>query len=58
MAENIVFSCALLILKEIDSESDSSSDEEWELLRKTETQLTFSNKRCRTCYWTLYGWRI
>lgn len=34
MAENILFSSAMLILKESDSESDSSSDTEWELLKE------------------------
>ncbi|XP_071634693.1 putative nuclease HARBI1 [Temnothorax longispinosus] len=34
MAENIIFSSALLILNESDSESDTSSDEEWELLKE------------------------
>ncbi|XP_067216228.1 putative nuclease HARBI1 [Linepithema humile] len=40
MAENIAISSAVLMLQEIKTESDSSFDEEWELLKKKiETQV-------------------
>lgn len=38
MAENIA-SFAILLLKEISSECDSSSDEEWELLKKKRKRI-------------------